>query len=118
MNNLPNIGKYLFIIPMAVFGLFHMSAASQMAGAIPSWLPGGEIWVYLTGVCLFLVVIAFFIKKKAKLALTLLGFMILGFALLVQLRSFIGGDEMAMGQVMKDLAIAGGAFMLSGMVKD
>lgn len=116
--NLEKIGRLLFIVPMAVFGLFHFMGANDMKGMVPSWLPGGIVWVYLTGLALILAVIAYFIGKKAKLAMTLLGFMLLGFIALIHIPSMMDGNDMAMLMILKDLALAGGAFMLSGTVKD
>lgn len=116
--NLEKIGRLLFIIPMAVFGLFHFMGANDMKGMVPSWLPGGVVWVYLTGLALILAVVAYFINKKAKLAMTLLGFMLLGFVVLLHIPGHLDGNQMSMPMILKDLALAGGAFMLSGMVKD
>ena len=48
--NISKIGKYLFAIPMVIFGLFHFLNASAMAGMVP--IPGGEFWIYLTGLSL------------------------------------------------------------------
>ena len=117
MNKLPQIGKYLFLIPMAVFGLFHFTNGSAMAGMVPSWLPGGIMWVYLVGVGLILAVVATIIDKQAKMALLLLGIMLLCFVLFIHLPALIGGDQMSMAMVLKDTGLAGGAFILSGQMK-
>ena len=44
-----NLGKYLYIIPIAVFGLMHMTSASQMTGMVPDWMPMKLVIVYITG---------------------------------------------------------------------
>lgn len=116
--NLASIGRYLFLIPMAIFGLFHFMGANDMAGMVPSWLPGGVFWVYLTGVALILAVVAVFIKKKAKLAMMLLGAMLMIFVLLLHLPAVMGGNEMSMPMLLKDVALAGGAWIISGQVED
>jgi putative oxidoreductase len=43
-------GKYLLAIPMAIFGLFHFISGPAMAGMVPEVIPGGVLWVYLTGI--------------------------------------------------------------------
>ena len=48
MNALLNLGKYLFAVPFLIFGAFHFMSAEQMGGMVP--IPGGAIWVYLTGI--------------------------------------------------------------------
>ncbi|MBC8193929.1 MAG: DoxX family protein, partial [FCB group bacterium] len=40
MKNLKSIGRYLFTVPFALFGLMHLMMANDMAGLVPSWLPG------------------------------------------------------------------------------
>ena len=116
MNMLPTIGKYLLVVPLIGFVFGHFMNAKAMAGMVP--IPGGEIWVYITGVCLLAGVIGILIGKKAKLAAQLMGLMILIFALTIWLPNFVGGDQMAMGTLIKDLSIAGGFWYLSGHLSD
>lgn len=67
--NFPNlvVGRILFAVPFLIFGLFHFTGADNMAGMVPSWLPGGVLWVYLTGVGLVAAPIAVLTGKKAVL---------------------------------------------------
>jgi putative oxidoreductase len=109
-------GRYLFAIPFAIFGLMHFMAANDMAGMVP--LPGGAIWVYFTGLALILAAVSIIIQKKAKLASLLLGVMLIIFVLAIHLPTVLGGDQMAMGSVLKDLSLAGAAFTYSGLAKD
>lgn len=119
MNNLPAIGKFMYAIPMAIFGLFHFMSASDMAGMVPSFIPGGVIWVYLTGAALIAAAVAIIIGKKAKMATQLLGLMLLLFALLIHLVSVMNGNmQPAMGMLLKDMALAGGAWYMSGHLSD
>ena len=105
-------GKYLLAIPMAVFGIFHFLNGSAMAGMVP--IPGGVIWVYLTGAALIAAAVAILIDKKAKLASFLLAALLLVFVLTIHLKGAMGGDQMAMASLLKDLAIAGGALVFAG----
>lgn len=118
MNNLPAVGKYLYAIPMAIFGLFHFMNASSMGGMVPSFIPGGVFWVYLTGAALLAAAVAILIGKKAKMATQLLGLMLFLFALLVHLVSVMKGNEMSMPSMLKDIALAGGAWFMSGHLSD
>lgn len=116
MKNLPVIGKYLVVLPMLVFAMFHLTAADAMAGVVP--IPGGAIWVYFTGACMIAGVVGIFIGKKAKLAAALMGLMILIFALSVWLPKVIGGDQMAMGTLLRDFAMVGAFWYLSKDLKN
>ncbi len=106
------VARILFAIPIAMFGVFHFMNAEGMAQMAPF---GGVIMVYITGVPLLLAAVAILIKKKAALAALLLGVFFILTATTVHLRSLMGGDEMAMGQVLKDLALAGASFFMAGI---
>lgn len=116
MDALPTVGKFLYAIPMAVFGILHFMMAGAMAGMVPSFIPGGIAWVYITGVALIAAALAIMIDKHAVLAARLLGLMLLSFALTIHLVAVMGGDQAAMSMVLKDTALAGGAFVLSGVL--
>ncbi len=118
MKNLGLIGKILYALPLVGFGFGHLGNAGAMAGMVPSWIPGGAFWVYLTGIALLLAAISIIINKKAKLATMLLGVMLLIFALTIHLPGMLGGNEASMPSFMKDLAMAGAAFFISAHSKD
>lgn len=108
------VARYLFGVPFIVFGIFHFMNAGSMAGMIPGWLPGGVFWVYLTGLALILAPVSLFIGKKDKLAMLLLALMLVIFVIFVH----IPGGQASMPQVLKDLALAGGALTWAGLAKD
>ncbi len=117
MSMLHTAGRYLFALPMAVFGLMHMMNGPAMTGMVP--IPGGIFWVYLTGVALIAAAAAIAVGKMGSLAAALLGIMLMIFALSIHLPGVMGAaDEMAMqasmSNMLKDLALAGGAFVISG----
>ena len=49
MKAIINLGKYLYAIPFAIFGVMHFGNASSMAAMAPF---GGVAIVYFTGVAL------------------------------------------------------------------
>ncbi len=107
-------GKIIYAAPLAIFGLFHFMNAEAMAAMVPSFLPAGIVFVYLTGAALLAAAVAIILNKKQRLATMLLGVMLLIFALSVWLPMVIGGDQTAMSNVLKDLSLAGAAFFISG----
>ena len=115
-STLLTVGRMLYAIPFAIFGLFHFMNAEGMAGMVP--VPGGVFWVYLTGIAMLAAAVSIIIKKKSALATLLLGVLLIIYALSIQLPMVLGGNEMAMGQVLKDLALAGAAFYYSGNTED
>ena len=122
MNAVLGLGKYLFAAILIVFGLGHLGNAGAMAGMVP--IPPGELWVYVTGVALIAGAVSIIIGKYDKLGATLLGVLLLIFALSIHLPGMMSAaDAMAkqgfMGNLLKDIGLAGGAWMYAiGMAKD
>lgn len=111
-STLTSVGRILYSAPFAIFGLFHFMNADGMAAMVP--IPGGSFWVYLTGLAMIVASVSIIVKKKSGLAALLLGVLLVLYAVTIHLPAVLGGDQMAMGQVLKDLALAGAAFFYSG----
>jgi len=107
------IGRFVFAVPFGIFGLLHFMNASAMSGMVP--IPGGVFWVYLTGIALLAASVSIIIEKYARLACILLGVMLIIFVLSIHLPGVIGGEmQPNMSNLLKDLAMAGGAWILAG----
>ena len=118
MSALGKLGRPLFAAVFAIFGLLHLAMGGNMTGAVPAWAPGPAIfWVYFTGVAMVAAAASLFTGKQEKLAAALLGVLLLIFALTIQLPMVIGGNQMAMPSLLKDLALAGAAFYFSAQAK-
>ncbi|MCB9283299.1 MAG: DoxX family protein [Lewinellaceae bacterium] len=116
-------GRYLLIVPALIFGVMHMMNASEMASMVP--IPGGVVWVYITGLAMIAAAVAVVIGKYDKLAAALLGLLILIYALTIHLPGVLkAGDDaqmmaMYMGNFLKDVGLAGGAWVYAAvMAKD
>ena len=107
------VARYVFAIPFGIFGLFHFLNASQMAGMVP--IPGGVIWVYLTGVALLAACISIIIQKYTRWACLLLALMLIIFVLTLHLPGVFdeATRQMSMPNLLKDTALAGGALILA-----
>jgi putative oxidoreductase len=106
------IGKYLYAIPMVIFGIFHFLNANAMAGMVP--IPGGLFWIYITGLSLILAGFSIIIQKQDEWTSFLLAVLLLVFVLTIHLPGVISGGEMAqmyMTNLLKDLALSGGALI-------
>lgn len=118
MKNLSNIGRMMFAIPFLAFGVMHLLNADAMAGMVPSYVPGGVIWIYLTGLALVAAAVSIISKKMIKIATLLLGILMVIFVLTLHLPGLSSPDQnmkmMSMSGVLKDLGLAGAAFMIAG----
>ena len=112
MDKISSIGKFMFAIPMVIFGLFHFINAKAMVGMVP--IPGGIFWIYLIGLALILSAVSIIIRKYDDLASFLLALLLLTFVATIHLPGVLSGGEMAqmfMTNLLKDLALAGGALI-------
>jgi len=90
-----------------------------MAKMVPSFLPGGAIWVYITGAALLLAAIAFFINKYTRLAGLLLAVFLLLIVLTVHLPAVLsapddGARRFPMVNLIKDTGLAAAALLVAG----
>ncbi|WP_375577927.1 DoxX family protein [Marivirga tractuosa] len=118
MSLIANIGRFLFAIPMVIFGVFHFVNTRTLQNVVPSFIPGQTFWVYLTGAALIAAGISIIIKKRVQLISNLLAIMLLVFALFVHLPLALEGDQLAASSLLKDIALAGGAFILGHYFKN
>ena len=113
MKALLGLGKWMLIIPIFVFGIFHFMNADKMAGMAP----GEEITVYITGVCLLLAAISMAIGKYDKLAAFLLGILLLLF--MIPHIQMLSDDPNQMSQILKNIVMASAAWLYaSGFASD
>ncbi|MGM0581853.1 MAG: DoxX family protein [Bacteroidota bacterium] len=112
MNLIANFGRFLFAIPMVVFGVFHFVNTRTLQNVVPSFIPGQTFWVYLTGAALIAAGICILIKKRVQLISNLLALMLLIFAFFVHFPLALEGDQLAASSLLKDIALAGGALIL------
>ncbi len=114
MKHITGLGKYLFAIPFIIFGVMHLINASSMTAMVS--LPGGVVWVYVSGLAMLLAGVAILIGRKDSVATFLLGMLLLIYALLIHLPNVIntqGSDAISMMNLLKDTALAGAAFVYS-----
>jgi len=118
MNILTGVfARILFTIPFLAFGVRHLMHAKDMAGMVP--IPGGIIWIYVTGIAMILASIAAITKIQGKIAMLLLALMLIIFVFAVQYPAMISADAnmKMMGTIglYKDIGLAGGALILAGL---
>lgn len=112
-------GRIIFAIPLLIFGIFHFMNGSAMSGMIPSYIPGGVFWAYLTGAGFIAASISILINVQTRLACFLLAGMLLVFILTIHLPGVFSTDQMksmmSVSGLLKDLTIAAGAVVIAGL---
>ena len=115
--SLTKIASFIYALALIMFGITHLRTGEGMAGLVPAWLPGGAIWVYVTGVCLILAALSIIIGKFTRIACFLLAAMLIIFVLTIHLPGVLSGNQMAMGGVLKDTSMAMAALMIADRSK-
>jgi putative oxidoreductase len=109
MGTITGLGRYLYAIPLIIFGAFHFLGAEAMAGMSPIGVAG----VYISGVGMLAAGLSVFLGKFDKLAMVLVALLMLIYIVAVHFPGL--GDaaraQMAQVSILKDLMLAGGALM-------
>ena len=114
------LGKILFCVPFLAFGIMHLMNANQMAAWVPSYFPGGVVWIYITGLAELAAAVSILSGKQTKLATLLLAVMLIIFVITIHLPGISDPvtQQASMAGLLKDLGLAGAALMLSANSKD
>jgi uncharacterized membrane protein YphA (DoxX/SURF4 family) len=116
MNKITTFGKWLFIIPFAVFGSLHFGPIEFSLPYVPSWLPFPVYWVYFVGICLFAFAISAFLGKLDKLASLLLAILMLVFVFIIHIPKAISGDFMGVIGATRDICLAGASILFGTFI--
>lgn len=85
MPKLETWGRAFFSAPIAVFGLQHLAQPHVIMEGVPAFMPFRLFWVYLVGIALLSGAVSIATGKYMRQAGLLLGFMWLGFVLLIHI---------------------------------
>ncbi|HEY6901348.1 MAG TPA: hypothetical protein VI233_11915 [Puia sp.] len=120
MNNttLSKIGTIFYALVIGFFGINHFLNGTGMAKMVPSFLPGGVAWVYITGACLLAAAIAFLLDKQARLAGLLLALFLLLIVVTVHLPAVLNAPDVSarrfpMVNLIKDTGLAAAALLVA-----
>ena len=112
--SLPTLGKYLYTVPFVAFGILHFLNTEALAGMVP--IPGGSLWVYLTGMCLLAASVSVYTGKHTALAMKLLGLLLLIIVVTIHVPGMLGGGaDVWMTPMLHTTGLAGAAFVLAGV---
>jgi putative oxidoreductase len=113
------IGRILYGLMVAFFGVNHFLYRTGYQNTVPSFIPGGLFWVYLTGIALLLAALAFLLDKQTRLAGLLMAAFLLIVVLTVHLPAVIRAADLSsvrfpLTNLVKDTGLAAAALMLAG----
>ena len=111
LHLISRLAIYFLSVMVFVFGIFHFLHPCDLLVYVPSFIPGGILWVYFVGAAFILGALSFLTNKMVKLAGYLLAALLIVFILTIHLPNYLNaGDKdmklMALINLLKDTAIA------------
>jgi uncharacterized membrane protein YphA (DoxX/SURF4 family) len=116
MNKITTLGKWLFVIPFAIFGFLHFGPLEFSLPYVPTWLPFPTFWVYFIGVCLFAFAISASIGKLDKLASLLLAILLFVFVFTIHIPKALSGDFVGVIGATRDICMAGASILYGALI--
>ena len=118
-TTISKIGTIFYALVIGFFGLNHFMNGTGMAKMVPSFLPGGVVWVYITGACMLAAALAFLINRQVRLAGLLLALFLLLIVVTVHLPAVLnapddGSRRFPMVNLIKDTGLAAAALLVAG----
>jgi len=92
-ETISRISVVILSIILAVFGTYHLLYPQNMISFIPSFLPGGIVWVYVSGAAIILAALAFLTHKQVKLAGYLLALLLITIVLTYHLPNYLNQGD-------------------------
>jgi putative oxidoreductase len=130
MKYLTTIGRILFALPFGILGLNHFFMYSYYSGMISTFIPGGGYTIIITGLALIAACISIIAKKYIQISCLLLALLLFIFILTIHIPGLFDSSAvtvlnlttkvstLAMIELLKDLALMGGALMIAGIYQE
>jgi len=115
MKNLipTRVASIIYALAIAAFGVRNLVRADSMDIIVPDYMPGGIVWMYITGVCLILAAIAIVLNNKlTRIACYLLALMLIIFICMLHIKTALDGNPR---NLLTDTAMAMGAIIIGNL---
>lgn len=116
MKKMTTIGRILFAIPFALFGINHFLMTDYYLGMLTSFVPRGAYTILLTGLLLIAASISIITEKFVRFSTILLAILLFIFIVTIHIPHLIEGTERtaALLALLKDTSLMGGSLMIAG----
>lgn len=115
-----NIGRIIFAIPFAIFGINHFIMKDYYLGMITSFIPLGAYTIILTGIMLIAASISIITKKFVKFSTITLAILLFVFILTIHIPHLFSSPDktITLLALLKDISLMGGSLMIAGIYSD
>ena len=120
MKNLTTIGRILYALPFAVFGINHLLMVDYYVGMLTSFIPLGAYTIILTGLVMIGVSISIITKRYVRQSTLILAGLLLLFIITIHIPHLVSGTDKVttMITLMKDISLMGGSLMIAGIYNE
>jgi hypothetical protein len=120
MKKLTTIGRILFAVPFAIFGINHFLMLDYYLGMLTSFVPLGAYTIILTGIMLIAASISIITKVLVKFSTLLLAILLFIFIVTIHIpHLFTDADKtITIIALLKDISLMGGSLMISGIYSE
>jgi putative oxidoreductase len=120
MKNITAIGRVLFALPFAIFGINHFLMTDYYIGMLTSFIPLGAYTIILTGIMLIAASVSIIFKMYIKLTTLMLAGLLFFFIITIHIPHLIAGidNEITLIALLKDISLMGGSLMIAGIYSE
>jgi len=120
MKRITTLGRILFAVPFALFGINHFLMLNYYMGMLTSFVPLGAYTIILTGIMLIAASISIITKILVKFSTMMLAIMLFIFIITIHIpHLFTEADKtITLIALLKDISLMGGCLMISGIYSE
>ena len=117
MRKLTTIGRILFALPYALFGINHFLMLNYYLGMLTSFVPLGAYTIILTGIMLIAASISIITKILVKFSTLLLAGLLFIFIITIHIPHLFTDADKTITKIalLKDISLMGGSLMIAGI---
>ena len=120
MKRITTIGRILFALPFAIFGINHFLMMDYYVGMLTSFIPLGAYTIILTGIMLIAASVSIIFKMYIKLTTLMLAGLLFFFIITIHIPHLLNGGEntVTLITLLKDISLMGGSLMIAGIYSE
>jgi uncharacterized membrane protein len=119
MKALNTIGRILYALPFAAFGINHFIMKDFYMGELTSFIPFGGYMIMLTGLLMIATSVSIITKKYVRLSTLILAGLLFLFIATIHIPQLFDPEKnmIAFISLLKDISLMGGSLMIAGMTE-
>lgn len=120
MKSITTIGRILFAVPFAIFGINHFLMTDYYVGMLTSFVPRGAYTIILVGILLVAASISIISKKYVKLSTLMLAGLLFIFIVTIHIPHLFQDSDKTTTIIalLKDISLMGGSLMIAGIYSE